>query len=114
MVSLWVFLVEQGVEATNKRAEGVLRFGVFWRKPSFAVLVDRSVVHSVAVNVISPGFIRPSPFIPCERVPPTSRFLATGSRDNTVKIWDIEKQEVVAKKELSDDILFVEFSPQGR
>ena len=30
--SLWVFLCEHGVEATNKRAERSLRFGVLWRK----------------------------------------------------------------------------------
>ena len=34
MASLWVFLVEQGVEATNNRAERALRFGVLWRKRS--------------------------------------------------------------------------------
>jgi transposase len=32
--SLWVFLGEHGVEATNKRAERALRFGVLWRKRS--------------------------------------------------------------------------------
>jgi transposase len=34
MASLWVFLSEQGVEATNNRAERALRFGVLWRKRS--------------------------------------------------------------------------------
>lgn len=34
MASLWVFLVEHGVEATNNRAERALRFGVLWRKRS--------------------------------------------------------------------------------
>lgn len=34
MASLWVFLVEQGVEATNNRAERALRVGVLWRKRS--------------------------------------------------------------------------------
>jgi transposase len=32
--SLWVGLVEHGVEATNNRAERALRFGVLWRKGS--------------------------------------------------------------------------------
>jgi transposase len=32
MASLWVFLCEHGVEATNNRAERSLRFGVLWRK----------------------------------------------------------------------------------
>lgn len=34
MASLWVFLVEQGVEATHHRAERAWRFGVLWRKRS--------------------------------------------------------------------------------
>ena len=34
MVSLWVFLREQGVEPTNNRAERALRFAVMWRKGS--------------------------------------------------------------------------------
>jgi transposase len=34
MASLWVFLAEHGVEATNNRAERALRFGVLWRKRS--------------------------------------------------------------------------------
>lgn len=34
MASLWVFLSEHGVEATNNRAERSLRFGVLWRKRS--------------------------------------------------------------------------------
>jgi transposase len=32
MVSLWTFVVEQGVEPTNNRAERALRFAVLWRK----------------------------------------------------------------------------------
>jgi transposase len=34
MASLWVFLCEHGVEATNNRAERSLRLGVLWRKRS--------------------------------------------------------------------------------
>lgn len=34
MASLWVFLCEHSVEATNNRAERSLRFGVLWRKRS--------------------------------------------------------------------------------
>jgi transposase len=34
MDSLWVFLVQHGVEPTNNRAERALRFGVLWRKRS--------------------------------------------------------------------------------
>ena len=34
MASLWVFLCEHGVEATNNRAERSRRFGVLWRKRS--------------------------------------------------------------------------------
>ena len=34
MDSLWVFLRQHGVEATNNRAERALRFGVLWRKRS--------------------------------------------------------------------------------
>jgi transposase len=34
MDSLWVFLVQHGVEPTNNRAERALRCGVLWRKRS--------------------------------------------------------------------------------
>jgi transposase len=34
MDSLWVFLMQHGVEPTNNRAERALRFGVQWRKRS--------------------------------------------------------------------------------
>lgn len=34
MASLWLFLCESGVEATNNRAERALRFAVTWRKRS--------------------------------------------------------------------------------
>jgi transposase len=34
MDSRWVFLAQQGVEPTNKRAERALRFGVLWRTRS--------------------------------------------------------------------------------
>ena len=32
MGSLWTFVVEEGVEPTNNRAERALRFAVLWRK----------------------------------------------------------------------------------
>ena len=32
MAHLWVFLLEDGVEPTNNRAERALRFAVLWRK----------------------------------------------------------------------------------
>ena len=32
MGSLWTFVVEDGVEPTNNRAERALRFAVLWRK----------------------------------------------------------------------------------
>ena len=41
MASLWVFLVEHGVEATNNRAERALRFGVLWRKGSHGTASDK-------------------------------------------------------------------------
>ncbi len=34
MASLWVFLIENGVEPTNNQAERALRFAVLWRKGS--------------------------------------------------------------------------------
>ena len=34
MDSLWVFLIQHGVEPTNNRAERALRFGGLWRKRS--------------------------------------------------------------------------------
>ena len=35
MDSLWVFLIQHGVEPTNNRAERALRFGVLWRRRSY-------------------------------------------------------------------------------
>ena len=39
--SLWVFLVQHGVEPTNNRAERALRFGVLWRKRSLGTASDK-------------------------------------------------------------------------
>ena len=41
MASLWVFLVEHGVEPTNNRAERALRFGVLWRKGSHGTASEK-------------------------------------------------------------------------
>jgi transposase len=41
MDSLWVFLAQHGVEPTNNRAEGALRFGVLWRKRSLGTASDK-------------------------------------------------------------------------
>lgn len=41
MASLWVFLVEHGVDTTNNRAERSLRFGVLWRKRSGGTASDK-------------------------------------------------------------------------
>jgi transposase len=39
--SLWVFLVQHGVEPTNNRAERALRFGVLWRKRSHGTASEK-------------------------------------------------------------------------
>src|SRR5262245_42368506 len=41
MDSLWVFLAQRGVDATNNRAERALRFGVLWRKRSLGTASDK-------------------------------------------------------------------------
>jgi transposase len=41
MESLWVFLCHHGVEPTNNRSEGALRFGVLWRKRSLGTASDK-------------------------------------------------------------------------
>jgi transposase len=41
MDSLWVFLIQHGVEPTNNRAERALRFGVLWRKRSQGTASDK-------------------------------------------------------------------------
>jgi transposase len=41
MDSLWVFLIQHGVDPTNNRAERALRFGVLWRKRSQGTASDK-------------------------------------------------------------------------
>jgi transposase len=41
MDSLWVFLVQYGVDPTNNRAERALRCGVLWRKRSLGTASDK-------------------------------------------------------------------------
>jgi transposase len=41
MDSLWVFLTQRGVDATNNRAERALRFGVLWRKRSLGTASEK-------------------------------------------------------------------------
>jgi len=41
MASLWVFLEEHGVEATNNRAKRASRFGMLWRVGSYGTASDK-------------------------------------------------------------------------
>src|SRR4029450_2383608 len=41
MDSLWVFLIQHGVDPTNNRAERALRFGVLWRKRAQGTASDK-------------------------------------------------------------------------
>jgi transposase len=41
MDSLWVFLVQHGVDPTNNRAERAVRFGVLWRKRSHGTASEK-------------------------------------------------------------------------
>ncbi len=41
MDSLFTFLVEEGVEPTNNRAERMIRFAVLWRKRSYGTKSDK-------------------------------------------------------------------------
>lgn len=45
---------------------------------------------------------------------PDKRFLASGSIDDTVRIWDIQKGEMVTRLELNEDLICVRFSNDGR
>jgi transposase len=41
MDSLWVFLIQHGMEPTNNRAERALRCGVLWRKRSLGTASEK-------------------------------------------------------------------------
>jgi transposase len=41
MAHLWVFLLEEGVEPTNNRAERALRFAVLWRRMMQGTFTDK-------------------------------------------------------------------------
>ena len=58
MESLWVFLCHHGVEPTNNRSEGALRFGVQWRKRSLGTASDKRAVstYHVLVDAVSSFF----------------------------------------------------------
>jgi len=45
---------------------------------------------------------------------PDKRFLASGSIDDTVRIWDIQKGEMVTLLELNEDLISVRFSDDGK
>jgi WD40 repeat protein len=45
---------------------------------------------------------------------PDKRFLASGSIDDTVRIWDIQKGEMVTQLELNEDLISVRFSNNGK
>ena len=47
--SLWTFLHEPGVAATNNHAEGLLRFPVIWRKRGFGMLFTLSLSLSLSL-----------------------------------------------------------------
>jgi transposase len=53
MGSLWTFVVEEGVEPTNNRAERALRFAVLWRKlmqGTYNAKGDRWVEHILSLR----------------------------------------------------------------
>ena len=54
MASLWTFVVEEGVDPTNNRAERALRFAVLWRR----------MMHG---SYNEKGLAGPSAFSPCGR-----------------------------------------------
>jgi tricorn protease-like protein len=45
---------------------------------------------------------------------PDKRFLASGSVDNTIRIWDVQKGDIVTFLEQNDDIACVDFSEDGQ
>lgn len=45
---------------------------------------------------------------------PDKRFLASGSVDKTVRIWDIQKGDMVTRMELNGDLICVRFSNDGK
>jgi len=45
---------------------------------------------------------------------PDKRFLASGSVDNTIRIWDLQKGDIVTLLEQKDDIASVDFSDNGQ
>ena len=45
---------------------------------------------------------------------PNKRFLASGSIDNTIRIWDVQKGDIVTFLEQNDDIACVDFSDDGQ
>lgn len=45
---------------------------------------------------------------------PNKRFLASGSIDNSIRIWDLQKGDIVASFEQNDDIHWVAFSDDGQ
>ena len=45
---------------------------------------------------------------------PNKRFLASGSIDNTIRVWDLQKGDIVTFFEKEDDIISVKFSLDGQ
>ncbi len=62
-----------------------------------------------------PDFIGHSLYVNSVAFSPDSKYLASGSHDDTVKLWSVESQkEVTTMKGHSSSVYSVAFSPDGK